>query len=75
MIVCAACVVNCDVLEPLTDTVPAVPLETYPALTVGVTLLLALTDAVIRPLDETEIDGFAVMEVAGVVTLPLLTVF
>ena len=73
VIVAAALVVSCCVLLPLTLTVPAVPLLTYPALTAGVTLLLALTLAVIRPELLTLIVGFAVMLVAGVVTDPLAT--
>ena len=59
------------VLLPLTLTVPAVPLATYPADTVGVTLWLALTEAVMRPPDDTLIVGLAVMVVAGVVAEPL----
>ena len=69
----AACAVNCSVLLPLTLTVPAVPDETKPALTVGVTLFDALAVAVIRPLESTLIAGFAVMLVAGVVAVPAAT--
>ena len=58
---------------PLTETVPAVPLETYPDDTVGVTLCEPLTDAVIKPLLLTEIVGFAVIVVAGVVAEPAAT--
>ena len=54
--------------------VPAVPDETYPALTVGVTDLVALVVAVISPVDEfTDIVGLAVTVVAGVVAEPLET--
>ena len=67
------CVESCSVLLPVTLTVPAVPLDTYPALTVGVTLLLPLIDAVIKPLALTLIVGFAVMEVDGVVAEPFAT--
>ena len=60
------------VLLPETVTVHAVPADTYPAETVGVTLCVLLTDAVITPVDElTLILGFAVMLVAGVVADPL----
>lgn len=59
---------------PLTETVPAVPALTYPALTVGVTDLLALVVAVITPVVVfTEIVGFAVIVVAGVFADPLAT--
>ena len=75
MIEAAACVESCDVPEPETVTVPAVPLDTYPALTVGVTDFDPLTVAVMRPFESTEIVGFAVMLVAGVVALPLVTLF
>jgi hypothetical protein len=73
VIVVPACVDNCSVLLPLTLTVPAVPLETYPALTVGVTDFDPLTLAVIRPVESTEIVGLAVIEVDGVVAEPLAT--
>lgn len=51
--------------------VPDVPLDTYPADTVGVTPCVLLTLAVTRPLADTEIVGFAVIVVAGVVALPV----
>jgi hypothetical protein len=70
VIVAAALVVNYYVLLPFTVIVPAVPAETYPALIVGVTDLLALVVAVISPVLLTLIDGFAVIVVAGVVALP-----
>ncbi len=73
VIVVPACVESCCVLDPLTDTVPAVPAETNPALTVGVTDFDPLTDAVIKPLALTLIVGFAVMDVAGVDADPLAT--
>ena len=57
--------------DPLTVIVPAVPLETYPAETVGVTDCVLLTDAVIKPPLLTEMVGFAVTVVAGVVADPL----
>lgn len=75
VIVAAACVDNCFVFEPLTDTVPAVPLETYPALTVGVTDFDPLTLAVIRPFALTDMVGLAVIEVDGVVADPFETDF
>ena len=72
--VVAPFVVRLDVLLPLTVIVPAVPLETYPAETVGVTDLVALAVAVITPVDElTEMVGLAVTVVAGVVAEPLET--
>ena len=58
-------------LLPDTLTVPAVPADTYPADTVGVTLLDALAVAVMRPLAFTLMVGFAVMVVAGVEAEPL----
>ena len=73
VMVVPACVDNCEVLLPDTVIVPAVPEETYPSLTVGVTLLVALAVAVIRPEEFTLILGFAVIEVAGVDALPLAT--
>jgi hypothetical protein len=74
VIVVPACVDNCSVLLPLTLTVPAVPSETNPADTVGVTDFDPLTDAVIRPVFAlTLIDGLAVMLVVGVVADPLAT--
>lgn len=69
----AACVVNCWVLLPLTVMVPAVPEDTYPADTVGVTLFVVLVVAVINPAELTEIVGFAVIVVAGVDAEPLAT--
>lgn len=64
--------VSCDVFEPLTVTVPAVPAVTKPADTVGVTDLVALAVAVITPvLEFTDIVGLAVTVVAGVVAEPL----
>ena len=68
-----ACVDNCEVLLPDTVIVPAVPEETYPSLTDGVTLLVALVVEVISPEEDTLIEGFAVMVVAGVDALPLAT--
>ena len=73
--VVAPFVVNCLVVEPVTVTVPAVPLLIYPALTVGVTLLFALAVAVINPLFDTVIVGFAVTVVAGIVADPFATAF
>ena len=62
------------VLDPLTVTVPAVPLETYPADTVGVTLLVADVVAVMTPVELfTLMLGLAVIDVAGVVADPLAT--
>ena len=75
VIVVPACVLICDVLLPETVTVPAVPEDTYPAVTVGVTFLLALAVAVIRPLASTLIVGLTVIVVAGVLADPLATLF
>ena len=50
---------------------PLVPLATYPAVTLGITFCVLLTDAVINPLALTEMAGFAVIVVAGVVAEPL----
>lgn len=75
VIVAAALVVSCSVALPLTVTVPAVPAEIYPADTEGVTFCDVLVDAVIKPLEETVIVGFAVIVVAGVVALPDATDF
>ena len=48
------------------------PLVIYPAVTVGVTLSVALAVAVMRPVEElTLIDGLAVIVVAGVVAEPI----
>ena len=69
--VCAPCVESCDVLLPDTVIVPEVPEDTYPALTVGVTLCVADAVAVMSPVEElTEMEGFAVTVVAGVVAEP-----
>lgn len=51
---------------------PAVPDEIYPVLIVGVTFLEALTVALITPAELIEIEGLAVIEVAGVLALPAL---
>ena len=48
-------------------------MDTYPAETEGVTLLLALVVAVINPSEPTVIVGLAVIAVAGVVALPFAT--
>ena len=69
-----ASVESCEVLLPLTVTVPDVPLATQPADTLGVTLWVADVVAVIRPLLFTLILGLAVTEVAGVEAQPLGTV-
>ena len=71
--VAAACVDNYEVLDPDTVIVPAVPEETYPAETVGVTDCVADVVAVIRPSEPTVIEGLAVMVVAGVVADPEAT--
>ena len=73
VIVAAACVLNCSVFVPVTVTVPAVPDEIYPAVTVGVMLFVDDAVAVIRPPVETVIVGLAVTVVAGVFADPLET--
>ena len=75
VIVEPACVSNWLVFDPETVTVPAVPLDTYPADIVGVTDWVAEAVAVINPDELTDIDGFAVIVVAGVVAEPEATVF
>ena len=62
---------NYLVADPLTVIVPAVPLDTYPAVTVGVMLYVPLTVAVIFPEVLTEIVGFLVTVVAGVAAFPV----
>ena len=63
-------------LLPLTLTVPAVPEETYPSVTDGVTFFEPLTLAEITPVELlTEMLGFAVILVAGVAAEPLAIVF
>ena len=57
-------------LLPQTLTVPELPEEIYPAVTVGETLELALHVAVTSPVSLMVIVGFAVMLVAGVCALP-----
>ncbi len=69
-----ASVDNWLVLLPLTVIVPAVPLDTHPADTLGVTLFVADAVAVIRPPLLTLILGLAVTDVAGVEAVPLGTV-
>ena len=65
-----------SVFDPETVTVPAVPDDTYPADTVGVTLFVAEAVAVMTPVEVfTEMVGFAVIEVAGVVAEPEATLF
>ena len=74
VIAVAACVESWLVLVPLTVTVPAVPLATHPSDTLGVTLFVADTVAVINPLLFTLTLGLAVTDVAGVVAEPPSTV-
>jgi hypothetical protein len=72
VMVTAACVFSWSVLLPLTVMSPAVPLDTYPADTLGVTLCVLLMVAVTMPVEFcTESVGGAVILVAGVVALPL----
>jgi hypothetical protein len=66
---------SCDVAEPEAVTVPAVPAETYPALTVGVILFEEFIVAVIRPAVLTVIPGVTEIVVAGVVAEPAETAF
>lgn len=71
VIVAAACVDNYEVLLPLTVILPEVPLVTKPEVIEGVTFYEAAALAVIRPvLEFTEMVGFAVIVVDGVVALP-----
>ena len=67
---CAPCVVSCFVPLPVTVIVPAVPEDTYPADTDGVTDWVFDTVAVISPLELTLTVGLAVIVVAGVFADP-----
>jgi len=68
-------VLSANVLEPFTDTVPAVPILIYPALIVGVILELPATVAVINPVALIEIVGVALIVFAGVEAAPAATFF